>query len=102
VGISMLRPIGTRAVLMWSGDLKYHFTIRRLLYGVQLLLHEYQKPYFFNKLLIRSGISMTFFSSLFESTTEGEKAYYFIQDSATAHMPNYAINHIIWGPPTLQ
>jgi hypothetical protein len=40
MGISMLKTIGTGEVLIWSGCLKCPFTIRRLVCGVPLLLHE--------------------------------------------------------------
>jgi hypothetical protein len=40
VGISVLKTIGIGAVLIWRRCLKCPFTIRRLVCGVPLLLHE--------------------------------------------------------------
>jgi hypothetical protein len=41
VGITVLKTTGTQAVLIKDRHLKYPFTIRRLVCGVPLLLHEW-------------------------------------------------------------
>jgi hypothetical protein len=57
--------------------------------GVPLLLHEYQAPYFLNRMFIQNGMSVAFLVS--ERTFWKKKSRtVFMQDGATAHTDNYS------------
>jgi hypothetical protein len=91
--IITIRGTGIRAELTRGIILKYPFTVRRLACHVPLPVHEQQDPYFFNKPLIQSAMSVTFFSPFFGALWVKKRTQnYVMQDGATAHIAIYSIN----------
>jgi hypothetical protein len=66
--------------------------ITKFVQAVQLLLHEQQNPYTFNRLSIQIGISLTFFDPFLTAIGKKWRHGYFMQDGSTANNAKYSFH----------